>query len=223
MVAHISQVPQMWVTVFQFLQLHNLITQLQFLVQIGLHCCQWSRLLMRWNSYRHFSSLTSCEPGIPATDKDAYRPWSWSLDNTDLVSRIEIEDPESHFASTLRRKYLFVSLIRTTGSPPWVMSVATAVVAFETFFEVFLFGKSLCKSLFCRLPLWVHYMSFDMWPDLKQLKHSLIFWTCSRRSFTFIDLNSSHLKKRFCLSLKGRSRFLGLLDTSAFEAKVLVL
>ena len=38
---------------------------------------------------------------------------------------------------------LFVSLIRTTGSPPWVMLVITAVVASETFFVVSFFSKLL--------------------------------------------------------------------------------
>ena len=122
---------------------------------------------------------------------------------------------------------LFVSLIGTTGSPPWVMLVATAVVASETFFVVSCFGSSLCKSLLCRLPqlgtLQVLLLqSFDMWPGFKQLKHSRNFWTCSRRSFTFSDLNFSHVQIGCCPSLKGHSKFLGLLDSSAFEAKVLV-
>ena len=51
------------------------------------------------------------------------------------------------------------------------------------------------------------------------LKHSRNFWTCSRRSFTFIDLNFSQDQTGCCPSLKGHSKFLGLLDSSAFEAK----
>ena len=61
-----------------------------------------------------------------------------------------------------------------------------------------------------------------MLPGLKQLKLSRNFWTFSRRSFTFIDLKFSHVQMGCCPSLKGHSKFLGLLDSSAFEAKVLV-
>ena len=46
----------------------------------------------------------------------------------------------------------FLSFIRTTGSPPSVMFVATAVVTSEAPVVASLFEKSLCKSLFCRRP-----------------------------------------------------------------------
>ena len=77
----------------------------------------------------------------------------------------------NHIASTFRLKSLFVSLIRTTGSPPWVLLFATAVVVSETFFVVSFFGRSLCKSLLCRLPQMgtLHVLllqSFDMLLDL---------------------------------------------------------
>ena len=107
------------------------------------------------------------------------------------------------------------------------MLVATAVVASETFFVVSFFGKSMCKSLLCRLhqldtlhvlPL----QSFEKLPGLKQLKHSRNFLTCSRRSITFIDLNLSHVQINCCPSSKGHSMFLGLLDSSAFETNVIV-
>ena len=120
------------------------------------------------------SVLTSCKPWILAFDKDAFWTWSWSIDTTDL-STTEIDDPESQIASLFRLKFLFVSLIRTTGSPPWVKLIATAVVASEIFSVVSLFGKLLCKILLRRLPqlgtlhvLLLQY--FEMWPGLKQLK-----------------------------------------------------
>ena len=50
-----------------------------------------------------FSVFTSFDPLIPATDRDAFRPWSWSLDTTDLSTN-ENEDPESHIASTFGLK-----------------------------------------------------------------------------------------------------------------------
>ena len=167
--ALIWQIPQVWVMVFQFLQLHSLVTQLQFLVQMELHCCQdfsWAE-----TAIGNISCLTSCEPWIPATNKDAFRPWNSSLDNTDFSTN-EVEDPESHIASTLKLKSLFFSLIRTTGSPHWVMLVATAVVASETFFVVSFFGKSLCNRFLCRFPQLgtLHVLllqSFDMRPGLK--------------------------------------------------------
>ena len=61
-----------------------------------------------------------------------------------------------------------------------------------------------------------------MWPGLKQLKHSRNFLTYSRRSIIFSNLNFSHVQIVCCLSLKEHSRFLGLLDSSAYEAKVFV-
>ena len=100
--------------------------------------------------------LTSCDPWIPATDKDAFRPWNWSLDTTDFSTN-EIEDLESHVASIFRLKSLFASLSVAVSSE---------------------------KSLLCRLPQLgtLHVLllqSFDMWPGLKQLKHSEILDTLS--------------------------------------------
>ena len=51
-------------------------------------------------------------------------------------------------AKTFRLKSLFFSLIRTTGGPPWVMLVATAVVVSETFFVVSFFGTR-CANVCC--------------------------------------------------------------------------
>ena len=139
--------------------------------------------------------LKFCKPWIPDTDKDAFLPWSWSLATTN-----EIEDPKLHIASTFRLSSLFVSLIRTTGSPPWVMLTATAVVASDTFFVLSLFVKSLWRSLLCRLQHLgtIHVLllrSIKKITVLKQLNHSRYFWLCSRRSFIFIDLNIFHKSK----------------------------
>ena len=53
------------------------------------------------------SVLTSCDPWIPATDKDAFRPCSCSVDTIDLSTN-EIEDPVSHIASTLKLWFQFL-------------------------------------------------------------------------------------------------------------------
>ena len=181
----------------------------------------WSEKAIGTNSV-----LTSCESWIPATNKDALRPWSWSLDTTDL-STIEIEEPKSYIASTFRLKLLFVRLIRITGSPAWVILVATAVVASDTLAVASFLKRSLCKNPMCRFAqlgtLHVLLQSFDRWPGLKQLKYSRNFWTWSRCSVTFINLNFSQVGKGCCSPLEGHSRFLRLLESSAFEAKVLVL
>ena len=211
---------------FQFLQLHNVITKLHILVHIDLHCFFVNGWHFSWaeTASGTVSVLTSFESWIPNTDKDAFWPWSWSLDTTDLLTN-EIEDPELLIASTFRLKSLLVRLIRTAGSPPWAMLVAT-VVASETFFVVSFFGKSLCNSLLCRLPQLdtLHVLllqSYDMWSGVKQLKYSRNFWTCSRCPFTFNDLNFSRVQIGWCPSLKGLSRFFSLFDSSVFEAKAI--
>ena len=89
-----------------------------------------------------FSVLKSCYPWIPAADKDAFRPCSCSVDIIDL-SINEVENPVSHIANPLRLWFSFTSFLRTTGSPPCVIIVATAVVASEapvlaSFFEKWL-------------------------------------------------------------------------------------
>ena len=118
-------------------------------------------------------------------------------------------------------------MVRTAGSPLWVMLVANAVVASETFFVACFFEGSLCRSRLCRLPQLgtLHVLlsqSFDRWPVLKQMSQSRYVWTCSRRSFTFIDLNFLQIQMGCCPSLNGQTKFLGLVESSAFEAKVLV-
>ena len=143
------------------------------------------------------------------------------------LSTNEIEDAVSHIASTFKLWFPLTSLIRTTGSPPCVMLVANDVVASETFVVVSFFEKSLCKSLLCRRPqlgtLQVLLLqSLDRWPGLIQLKHSVSFWTCSRRSFSFIDLNFSQFQIARYPSLNGHSKFFGFVESSAFDENVLV-
>ena len=65
--------------------------------------------------------------------------------------------------------------------------------------------------------------SFNTWRVLKQMKQSLIFWTSSRRSFTFIDLNFLQVQMGCYPSLKEHSSFLGLHESLAFKPKILVL
>ena len=77
------QISQLW-AVFQPLQIYNLVTLFQILVNIILNSCQGSRLLACWNRYRHFCFLTSCDPWIPATDKDELRLCRCSVDTIDL-------------------------------------------------------------------------------------------------------------------------------------------
>ena len=48
------------------------------------------------------------------------------------------------------RSFPFTSFIRTTGRPPCVIIVATAVVASEAPVVASFSEKSLCKSLLCR-------------------------------------------------------------------------
>ena len=82
------------------------------------------------------------------------------------MSTNEIDDAESHISSTFRLNSLFFSLICTNGSPPWVMLVATAVVASETFFVAFFFGKSCARVCFVALHhSWIRCMSFFCSPS----------------------------------------------------------
>ena len=116
---------------------------------------------------------------------------------------------------------------RTTGSPLCVILVATAVVASEALVVASFFEKSLCKSLLCRRPqlgtLQVLLLqSFERCPGLRQLKHSLNFCICSRRSFSFLDLNFSQSQIACCPPLKGPSEFFGLIKSSALDAVGLV-
>ena len=48
---------EMCVAFFQPLQIYHVVTQLQFFTNIELKCCQWSRLLVCWNSYRQYLRL----------------------------------------------------------------------------------------------------------------------------------------------------------------------
>ena len=118
-------IPQKLAAFFQPLQIYNLVTLFQILV--NLNSCQWSRLLLCSNRYPHFSFLTSCDPWISATDKDELRRCRCSVDTIDLSTN-EIEDSVSYIA--IRWDCGFYSLfLRTTGCPPCVMIVATAVIA----------------------------------------------------------------------------------------------
>ena len=105
--------------------------------------------------------------------------------------------------------------------------VAAAVVASEAPAVASFFEKSMCESLLCRRQLGtlqvLFLQSFDRWPGLRQLKHSLNFCICSRRSFCFIDLDFSQLEIACCLSLNGHSEFIGFVESSALDAKVLDL
>ena len=104
------EVPQMWEAVFQLSQLHNLVNQFQLFVFVELHCCQRSRLLMADTAIDNISVFTSCDPWIPATDRDVFRPWSLSFDTSNLSTN-EIEDLKSHIASTFRLKSPWLMLL----------------------------------------------------------------------------------------------------------------
>ena len=54
------------------------------------------------------------------------------------------------------------------------------------------------------------------------LKHFRKFWTISRGSIPFIDLNLSQVQRLCSPTLKGHLTSFVLLDSSAFEARVLV-
>ena len=155
-----------------------------------------------------------------------FLPCSSSVDTIDLSTN-EIEDLVSHIARSFSLRFPFTSFIRNTRSPPCVIIVATAVVASQAFDVASFFEKSLCISLLCRLSqlgtLQVLLLqSFDRWPCLRQLKHSLNFCSISRRSFSFIDINFSQLQMAYCPSLNGHSEFVGFAEPSALDAKVLV-
>ena len=104
-----------------------------------------SRALKRLLAIGTICVLTSCHPWIPATDKDAFRPCSCSVDTSDLSTK-EIEDPVLYIASTLRLWFPYTRFIRTTVSLPCVIINATAVVASEAPVVASFFEKSLWKS-----------------------------------------------------------------------------
>ena len=123
--------------------------------------------------------------------------------------------------------FQFTSFLRTTRSPPCVIIVATVVVASEAPVVASFFGKLLSKISLRRRPQLgtvqvLDMQSFNRWPGLKQLKHSLNFCTCSRCSFSFIDLNFLQLPIACCPSLDGLSEFLGFVESSALDAELLV-
>ena len=49
----ICTISQMWIAIFQPLQIYTLVTQPQVFMNLKLHCWQWSRLFMCWNRYLH--------------------------------------------------------------------------------------------------------------------------------------------------------------------------
>ena len=107
-----------------------------------------------------------------------------------------------------------------------MINVANAVVA-SAVPVVASFFKLLCNHLLCCRPqlstLQVLLLqSFDRWPSLKQLKHSLNFCTCSRRSFSLIHLNLLQLQIACCPSFKGKSEVFSFVEPSALDAKALV-
>ena len=116
--------------------------------------------------------------------------------------------------------------LRTTGSLPCAIIVATVVVASEANLIASFFEKSLCKNLLYRLPQWgalqvLILQSFDSWPGLKQLKRNLNFCICSCRSFSFLDLHFLQLQMAWCSSLLWHSEFFRFVELSALESKTL--
>ena len=69
------------------------------------------------------------------------------MDTIELTTN-QIEDHVSHIASTLRLWFSLTSLMRTTGIPPCVFIVATAVVLFEVL-VVNCFFEMPCAKVCC--------------------------------------------------------------------------
>ena len=134
------------------------------------HRIALSSVIETSRALKPLSVLTSCDQLVTATDKDASWTCSCSVDAIKLSTN-EIEDHVSQITSNLRLWFPFTSLIRTTGSPPCVVIVATAVVASEAPDIACFFEKSLCKSLLCRRSQLgtlkvLLLQSFDRWPGL---------------------------------------------------------
>ena len=203
----------MWVATFQPLQIHNLVTQLQLLLNIELHCCQWLILLVRWNRYRHYFRLDIL----------------WSVDSRYWKKRLTVLQ--------LQCRYNWLVHEWGWGSRITHCQHAQAVVSIHQFYTHYR-ESSLCdvccycccsiQGSCCSLPLWevtvqklvVSLSTIGYTASCtRQSKHSLNFCTCSRRSFSFIDLYFSQPQIACCSSLNGQSEFFAFVESSALDAK----
>ena len=165
----------MWVTVFWFLHLHNLVSKLQFLVLIEFTVVDDRNFSWAEIAAGSISILTYCEAWIPANDEDAFGHWIWNLDITDL-STSDIEYPESHITSSISLKSLFGSLFRTTGK--WVALWETLAVIWEITMQKYVVLFSTCGFTAC--------------PDFATLRQVTWFQT-TETQLEHLDMVSSFL------------------------------
>ena len=189
-----------------------------------LHSCQWLKFLVCWSRYRHYF----CYDNLWSVDS-CY--WQRHFTALQVQSRYDRVIHKWNWGSCITycqqaQAVVFILQFDAHNNLPCVLFVATAFVASEAPVAASFFEKSLCKWFCIFVHNGAHYKFYFCNPltgaKWRKWKHNLNFCTCSRRSFSFSDLNFSQYLMACFPSLNGRSEIFDFVESSALEAKVLV-